>query len=274
MQRFCQNRRHQCPRRPPFSEPREGALERPRPVLEVPGRAALETADGKIITGCNVENATYGLTICAERVAIFKAISEGHRRFVRVAVVADTEIPTPPCGACRQILWELGGDLEVILGNLVAETGCHWLRTVAAAVRRPLAAMIHKHVDLGMFFVGKPCKIPQMRRREPSGAVLAQQFPAGGGLDCQLHEREANFLLGHCAVRHPAAMLEPLLLLVEFLKTKIVPQAPKARIAASAKKADRAMSRASSKSRFSSKQRTTSPMISASAGASSAARRR
>jgi cytidine deaminase len=90
--------------------------------------AALETANGKIITGCNVENATYGLTICAERVAMFKAISEGHRRFVRVAVVADTEMPTPPCGACRQILWELGGDLEVILGNLVAEKGRHWLR--------------------------------------------------------------------------------------------------------------------------------------------------
>ena len=85
--------------------------------------AALETVDGHIITGCNVENATYGLTICAERVAMFKAISEGHRRFVRVAVVADTEVPTPPCGACRQILWELGGDLEVILGNLSEETG-------------------------------------------------------------------------------------------------------------------------------------------------------
>src|SRR5438876_9378286 len=85
--------------------------------------AALETDDGHIITGCNVENATYGLTICAERVAMFKAISEGHRRFVRVAVVADTEAPTPPCGACRQILWELGGDLEVILGNLTGETG-------------------------------------------------------------------------------------------------------------------------------------------------------
>src|SRR5271169_1350238 len=80
--------------------------------------AALETDDGKIITGCNVENATFGLTICAERVAVFKAISEGHRRFMRVAVVADTEAPTPPCGACRQILWEFGGDLEVILGNL------------------------------------------------------------------------------------------------------------------------------------------------------------
>src|SRR5262245_12755614 len=83
--------------------------------------AVLETADGQIITGCNVENATYGLTVCAERVAVFKAISEGHRRFVRVAVVADTEAPTPPCGACRQILWEFGGDLEVILANLTEE---------------------------------------------------------------------------------------------------------------------------------------------------------
>jgi cytidine deaminase len=83
--------------------------------------AALETADGQLVTGCNVENATYGLTICAERVAMFKAISEGHRRFTRIAVVADTQDPTPPCGACRQILWELGGDLEVILGNLAAE---------------------------------------------------------------------------------------------------------------------------------------------------------
>lgn len=83
--------------------------------------AALETAEGQIITGCNVENATYGLTVCAERVAVFKAISEGHRNFIRVAVVADTGDPTPPCGACRQILWEFGGDLEVILGNLREE---------------------------------------------------------------------------------------------------------------------------------------------------------
>jgi cytidine deaminase len=90
--------------------------------------AALETIDGTVITGCNVENATYGLTICAERVAMFKALSEGHRRFVRVAVVADTEQPTPPCGACRQILWEFGGDLEVILANLTDEKGVHRLR--------------------------------------------------------------------------------------------------------------------------------------------------
>ena len=79
--------------------------------------AALETADGAIVTGCNVENATYGLTMCAERVAMFKALSEGHRAFVRVAVVADTAEPTPPCGACRQILWEFGDDLEVIIAN-------------------------------------------------------------------------------------------------------------------------------------------------------------
>jgi cytidine deaminase len=84
--------------------------------------AALETEDGTLITGCNVENATYGLTICAERVAMFKALSEGHRRFTRVAVVADTEAPTPPCGACRQILWEFCGDIEVELVNLAGAT--------------------------------------------------------------------------------------------------------------------------------------------------------
>jgi cytidine deaminase len=89
--------------------------------------AALETADGTVITGCNIENATYGLTICAERVAMFKALSEGHRRFRRIAIVADTVVPTPPCGACRQILWEFGGDLEVILANLRRETGRHQL---------------------------------------------------------------------------------------------------------------------------------------------------
>jgi len=80
--------------------------------------AALETDSGEIITGCNVENASYGLTICAERVAIFKALSEGKRSFRRIAVVADTASPTPPCGACRQIIWEFCGDIEVIIANL------------------------------------------------------------------------------------------------------------------------------------------------------------
>lgn len=81
--------------------------------------AALRHRDGRIVTGCNVENATYGLTICAERVAVFKAISEGMRpdEFTAVAVVADTEEPTPPCGACRQILWEFCGDVPVVMAT-------------------------------------------------------------------------------------------------------------------------------------------------------------
>ena len=84
--------------------------------------AALADDDGKIYTGCNVENATYGLTICAERVAVFKAISEGARKFRRIAVAADTPILTPPCGACRQILWEFCGDIEIVLTNLHHKT--------------------------------------------------------------------------------------------------------------------------------------------------------
>ena len=84
--------------------------------------AALETDTGEIITGCNVENASYGLTVCAERVAIFKALSDGKRNFKRIVVVADTADPTPPCGACRQIIWEFCGDVEVTLANLSTVT--------------------------------------------------------------------------------------------------------------------------------------------------------
>jgi cytidine deaminase len=90
--------------------------------------AALETADGAIITGSNVENASYGLTMCAERVAMFKALSDGHRDFVRIAIVANTESPTPPCGACRQVLWEFGGDLEIVLANLSEQKGTYRLK--------------------------------------------------------------------------------------------------------------------------------------------------
>lgn len=81
--------------------------------------AALETTAGERLIGCNVENATYGLTICAERAAIFRAVGDGHvpRSFTRVAIVADTDQPTPPCGACRQLLWEFCGDIEVVLAN-------------------------------------------------------------------------------------------------------------------------------------------------------------
>jgi cytidine deaminase len=80
--------------------------------------AALETADGRIVTGCNIENASYGLTLCAERVALVKALSDGAHAFTRIVVVADTADPTPPCGPCRQLLWEYCGDIEVILANL------------------------------------------------------------------------------------------------------------------------------------------------------------
>ncbi len=90
--------------------------------------AALETAEGQIIPGCNVESASYGLTMCAERVAIFRGVSEGYRNFTRVAIVTDTEVPTPPCGACRQILWEFAPDAEVILANLTGKLRRYTMR--------------------------------------------------------------------------------------------------------------------------------------------------
>jgi cytidine deaminase len=90
--------------------------------------AALETGDGRIITGCNIENSTYGLTMCAERVAIFKALSDGHRSFKRIAIVADTAQTTSPCGACRQMLWEFAGNIEVILADLKNIKTTHQLK--------------------------------------------------------------------------------------------------------------------------------------------------
>jgi cytidine deaminase len=99
--------------------------------------AALEDEHGRIHTGCNIENATYGLTVCAERVAVFKAISEGVRRFRRIAIVADTANLTPPCGACRQILWEFCGDIELIMANL---TGATEIMHLATLLPRPFDA--------------------------------------------------------------------------------------------------------------------------------------
>jgi cytidine deaminase len=90
--------------------------------------AAIEDTGGRIHTGCNVENATYGLTVCAERVAVFKAVSEGVRKFRRVAIAADTDSLTPPCGACRQILWEFCGDIEIVLVNPRGKTETHRLK--------------------------------------------------------------------------------------------------------------------------------------------------
>ena len=87
--------------------------------------AAVRAKSGRVFSGCNIENSTYGLTLCAERVAIFKALSEGERGFDAVAVVTDTDRLTPPCGACRQILWEFCGDAEVILANLKGVVEVH-----------------------------------------------------------------------------------------------------------------------------------------------------
>lgn len=99
--------------------------------------AALETADGQIVCGCNIENASYGLTVCAERVALLKAISDGHRRFASICIVTDAEKPTPPCGACRQLLWEFAGDVEVLMGNL---TGIQRRTTMGALFPEPFDA--------------------------------------------------------------------------------------------------------------------------------------
>lgn len=80
--------------------------------------AAVRTANGKVYTGCNVESASYGLTVCAERIAIWKALSEGERQFTDLAVVADTETLTPPCGTCRQIIWEFAQGATIVFANL------------------------------------------------------------------------------------------------------------------------------------------------------------
>ena len=92
------------------------------PFSEFKVGAALLSDDGQIITGSNVESASYGLTVCAERVAVWTAISQGKRRITKIAVVADTDELTPPCGVCRQIIWEFGGDIPVIFSNLNGKT--------------------------------------------------------------------------------------------------------------------------------------------------------
>ena len=80
--------------------------------------AAVRTESGKVYTGCNIESASYGLTVCAERVAIWKALSEGERNFTALAVVADTKTLTPPCGTCRQIIWEFARGATIVFANL------------------------------------------------------------------------------------------------------------------------------------------------------------
>ncbi len=89
------------------------------PYSSFPVGAALKTKSGKIYTGCNIENASYPVSCCAERVAIFKALSAGEREFVEMAVAADTKRPVPPCGSCRQVMSEFfPKEMKVHLTNL------------------------------------------------------------------------------------------------------------------------------------------------------------
>ena len=107
---------------------REARLRAIAPYSNFKVGAALVTAGGRIVGGCNIENASYGLTVCAERVALLKALSEGEREFAMIAVVADTAEPTPPCGPCRQLLWEYCGDIPVVLANLTEIKARHQMR--------------------------------------------------------------------------------------------------------------------------------------------------
>ncbi len=92
--------------------------------------AALLTEEGAVITGSNIENASYGMTVCAERVALFTAVHANHRNFKKIAIAADCSTPPTPCGACRQVLWELAGDIEVIMGSLGEEMNITTLSTL------------------------------------------------------------------------------------------------------------------------------------------------
>ena len=118
---------------------REARLRAIAPFSKFLVGAALRLADGRIVTGCNVENASYGLTVCAERVALLKALSDGHREFTMIAVVADTSDPTPPCGPCRQLLWEYCGDIPVVLANLTDIKAHH---TTGALLPHPFDARL------------------------------------------------------------------------------------------------------------------------------------
>ncbi len=87
------------------------------PFSRYPVGSAVRTVDGTIFSGCNVESASFSLTCCAERVAVFKAVSEGHKSIVACSIVTVDGTPAPPCGACRQVLYEFGGDMRIVLGN-------------------------------------------------------------------------------------------------------------------------------------------------------------
>ena len=97
---------------------KQARLQSVAPFSDFKVGAAVRTESGKVYTGCNIESASYGLTVCAERVAIWKALSEGERKFTELAVVADTDTLTPPCGTCRQIIWEFARGAKIVFANL------------------------------------------------------------------------------------------------------------------------------------------------------------
>ena len=99
--------------------------------------AALLARSGKVYTGCNIENSSYGLTVCAERTAIFKAVSEGVRGFSAIAIATDEDRGTPPCGACRQVLLDLAGDIE---GIMVGRKGPATVTTMSELLPLPFGA--------------------------------------------------------------------------------------------------------------------------------------
>jgi len=107
--------------------------------------AAIETAGGKVFTGCNIENASLGLTVFAERVALWKALSEGEREFTTIAVATDAETPATPCGACRQLLWEYCGNIAVLLHSIRGGT----------TLKIPLAELLPRPFDQSYFSTGK-----------------------------------------------------------------------------------------------------------------------
>ena len=97
---------------------KQARLQSVAPFSDFKVGAAVRTESGRVYTGCNIESASYGLTVCAERVAIWKALSEGERKFTELAVVADTDTLTPPCGTCRQIIWEFARGAKIVFANL------------------------------------------------------------------------------------------------------------------------------------------------------------
>lgn len=122
------------------------------PYSHFPVGAALECEDGAVFTGCNIENSSYGLTNCAERTAAFKAVSEGHRRFKRIVIAGRSDDYCYPCGACRQVLYEFGPDMEVVCLNKRARRSACTSRSCSptASTKRGLQSTRNNEKESGV----------------------------------------------------------------------------------------------------------------------------